>query len=430
MDNDFLESYLQYTADGETPVFFHRWAAITALGAMLGRNYSLLHGHKFIYPNIYAMLMGTPGTRKSTAIDIVKGIIKEAGYTEIAADKTTKEKFMLDLSGEVGDFDDATPANGRRQKYSVKEAEDFLDKSLWGTEGDEAATRPPAETFIMAGEFNDFLGNGNIEFISLLGNLWDYNGVYRYRIKSGKSIAINNPTISLLGGNTPTGFSLAFPTEIFGQGFFSRLLLIHGEPNGRKIAFPKAPAPEDTAKIVQQLQRIKKTAVGVAGWKDGAREKMEKIYNLWSPLDDVRFASYSNRRFTHLLKLCLVISAARFQNYVTAADVVYANTILTFTEHLMPKALGEFGKSKYSDVTHKVASLVAATNKPLPLNAIWKHVSTDLERQSQLMDILQSLAAAEKIQGVKGGFIGVQKVMNMETSDILDYNLLSAEERK
>jgi len=428
--DDFLDSYLQYTAHGETPVFFHRWAAITALGALLGRNYCILHGHKLIYPNIYAMLMGTPGTRKSTAIDIVKGIIKEAGYKEIAADKTTKEKFMLDLSGEVADDEGDDFHSSKRGKYSVKSAEEFLDKSLWGTDQDEAASRPPAETFIMAGEFNDFLGNGNIEFISLLGNLWDYNGVYRYRIKSGKSIAINNPTISLLGGNTPTGFSLAFPTEIFGQGFFSRLLLIHGEPNGRKIAFPKAPAPEDTAQIVRQLQDIRRIATGVAGWGAGAREKMEKIYNLWQPLDDVRFASYSNRRFTHLLKLCLVVSAARFRKEVTAEDVVYANTILTFTEHLMPKALGEFGKSKYSDVTHKVASLLATTNKPLKLNDIWKHVSTDLERQSQLMDILQSLAAAEKIQSTKGGFLGVQKVMNMETSDILDYNLLSAEERK
>ena len=64
------------------------------------------------------MLVGASGTRKSTAIKLFKKLIQQAGYDTIAADKTTKEKFILDLSGEQDD--DAKSVN----------TDDFLDQPL------------------------------------------------------------------------------------------------------------------------------------------------------------------------------------------------------------------------------------------------------------------------------------------------------------
>ena len=153
---------------------------------------------------------------------------------------------MLDLAGE-GITDGMSP-------------DDILDQNLFGNGND----KPDSEMFIMADEFNDFFGNGNIEFFSLLGTLWDFNGTYRNRIKNGKSVSISNPTVSILGGNTPTGFSLAFPSDILGQGFFSRILLIYGEPNGRRIAFPPAPSQARTSALVETLRNIKATVWGPA----------------------------------------------------------------------------------------------------------------------------------------------------------------------
>ena len=103
-----------------------------------------------------------------------------------------------------------------------------------------------------------------------------------------------------------------------------------------------------------------------------ARKLLEKIYTAWGGIDDVRFDTYSNRRFTHLLKLLLPVVAARLGNRVTERDVVYANTILTHTEHLMPKALGEFGKAKHSEVAHKVIQILEGAGVPLTITDVWK----------------------------------------------------------
>ena len=412
---DFFSEYLEYTDNTESPKIFHRWSAIAALGAYLGRQYYFQHGHFTIYPNVYSMLIGSPGTRKSTAIKLMRKILSEAGYTSIAADKSTKEKFLLDLAGE-GD------------EGSLPSPEKLLDQNLFGGED----VQQDSEMFIMADEFNDFFGNGNIEFISLLGTLWDYSGVYRNRIKNGKSVSIKNPTVSILGGNTPTGFSLAFPTEILGQGFFSRIILIYGEPNGKRIPFPRAPDPEHTQSIVKLLQTIKLNAFGAARLSDTAQKLLERIYKFSPSVDDVRFESYSTRRFTHLLKLSLIMSAARCDNQISERDVVYANTVLSFTEQLMPKALGEFGKAKHSDVTHKIVQLLDSTPRVLTYKEIWKHVSNDLEKMADLSTLLQNLATADKIQVVPEGkgFLPKKKVIEQHDSSVLDYSLLTEEELK
>lgn len=411
---DFFSSYLAYTDNTESPKIFHRWSAIAGIGAFLGRQYYLQHGHFTIYPNVYSMLIGSPGTRKSTAIKLMRKILLEAGYTTIAADKSTKEKFLLDLAGE-GD------------EGALQTPEELLDQNLFGD-----SNASDAEMFIMADEFNDFFGNGNIEFISLLGTLWDYSGVYRNRIKNGKSVSIKNPTVSILGGNTPTGFSLAFPTEILGQGFFSRILLIYGEPNGKRIAFPISPDPEHTRILIEFFRNIKAEVFGTATLHPVAQKLLERIYQYPPSLDDVRFESYATRRFTHLLKLCLIMSASERCTTITERHVIAANTILAYTEQLMPKALGEFGKAKNSDVTHKIVQLLDSTSRVLTYKEIWKHVSNDLEKMADLSTLLQNLATADKIQIVPGGqgFLPKKKVIEQHDSSVLDYSILTEEELK
>jgi len=410
VNDDFFSQYLSYVSETEVPVFFHRWAAISGLGAYLGRDFHFSHGHFTVNTNVYCMLIGNPGTRKSTAIKMMKQLLIKAGYTTIAADKTTKEKFLLDLSGD-----------------DLKDSEDILTANLFG----DSVNGHPRECFIMADEFNDFFGNGNIEFISLLGTLWDYSGTYSSRVKNSKSVSIYNPTISILGGNTPTGFSIAFPTDILGQGFFSRLLLIYGEPSGRKIPFPKAPSQELTDSLVKQLTAIKAIVHGEASLTSAAEKLLSHIYTSWKGLPDVRFESYSNRRFTHLLKLCLIHSAATASIKITHETVIYANTVLHYTEHFMSKALGEFGKAKHSDVSHKIMQLLESEVKVYSLKEIWKHVHNDLEKMNDLAELLRNLVAAEKIIGATGGFLARRKLLEeTDVSGTVDFSFLTQEEKE
>lgn len=365
------------------------------------------------------MLMGDAGTRKSTAIKIAVNMLKAAGYVNIAADKTTKEKFLLDLSG-AGDI--IADEHGKKSGFEI------LEENLFG--GDD---RHIPEILIAADEFNVFVGNGNIEFLSLLGVMWDYEGVFKNKVKNTRSVEIHDPYVSVLAGNTPTGFSLAFPAEAIGQGIFSRLLLVYGESTGRRITFPEAPSVAAVQEITERIHQAKSAAKGDATLSDSAKSCLDSIYKSSRGLQDIRFESYANRRFSHLLKLCLITSASCYRNSIEESDVIYANTMLSYIEKLMPKALGEFGKAKNSDVAHKILAFIERADGAVPLKIIWKQCSTDLEDLDKLKEILNNLALADKLQLTKVGYLPNKKDLQ-HTSDsadsFVDYSLLTAEERK
>jgi hypothetical protein len=400
--NDFFNKYLRVTAGTEVPTFFRRWAMLTSVGAWIGRSAYFCHGDFKVYPNMYVMLLGAPGTRKSTAIKRAKKVLQQAGYNYFAAEKTTKEKFLLDLSGAEGDED----ANG------------FLEMEL-----DNDYT----ECFIAADEFNDFFGNNILDFVSLLGVLWDYEGTYKSKIKNGVSVEIPDPTISILGGNTQTTFANTFPPEVIGQGFFSRMVAVYAEPTSKKIAFPKAPDPEEVESLIEHLQAMRNHCVGELGITPEAMELIERIYVHWKPVDDERFAHYGNRRLGHLLKLIVVITVARLSTTIEVEDVTYANTVLTHTEHFMPKAFGEYGRAKNASVSHKVLSIIEheAEYKPLEFGEIWPKVSNDLSDLQELGDIIRGLSAAGKIQVVNGGLLANKKPVDVRYDEEVNYSYLT-----
>lgn len=409
-----ITQYLDYTRDTEPPAIFHRWSLLTCVAAYLARDTYIQHGHFTIYPNLYTLLIGSAGSRKSSAINIAKGLLKQAGFTHFSPTKTTKEKFFIDMAESQG---------------HGESADDFLEQCIFGDSPDETNA---SEMFIVAGEFNTFFGNNILDFVTDLGELWDYVGKFESRLKNSKSVTIMNPTINILGGNTPTGFSAAFPIEILGQGFFSRTLMIFGERTRPKITWPEPPAQEATIEIVKYLREIKSHAInsGELVVTSSARDLLDVIYRSWNDLDDVRFESYSNRRFTHLLKLCLIHASIRLSKLIEPEDVLIANTTLSYAEHFMPKALGEFGKARHADVAHKIIQLLENTLGVVTSAAIWKAVHADLDRPADLTTILENLAKAEKIQVVKGGFTIRKHPIRESSKDVVDFNLLSNEERK
>lgn len=410
-----FDLYFQYAEGTEPPRIFRRWSLIAAIGAYLGRQFWLPFGHSRIYPNHFIMLIGSPGSRKTTSILNGKKIIAQSGYTTFAANKTSKEKFLLDLEG-------ATP-----EVAGVTRKDNIVLQNIFGGDGEDTTGQDPKEIFIVADEFNEFVGSGNIEFLSLLGSLWDWDdesSFFKFRLKNSKSVAIYQPTISILSGNTHAGFQEAFPPQAIGQGFLSRLILVYSEPSGRKVTFPKEPSPIVTSQIIDTFHKIRATVAGPATIVPAAQNALDMVYRTWQELDDQRFKHYSTRRFTHLLKLVLVCAASRVSKVVEVPDVLLASSILSLTESTMPKALGEFGKSRNAEAANKIMTILYEAKKPVKLETLWRAVQQDLEKIADLTNLMHNLQNADKIQVAKGeGFLPKQKPLDRKQLYV-DFNLL------
>jgi len=397
MANNFYQEYFDYVGPTESPRIYHRWMAISTIAALLGRSVYFPFGHSNIYPNHYIMLVGNPGARKGAALKPAKNVLKAIEFDKLGPDRISPEKFlgeMMALNGEI---------------------------EIDGVDFENLNFSTPSEIYVIADEFGDFI-RGNVDFIRLLTNLWDNLDHYKHPKFHGKSVYVHEPTINIIGATTQQDMSITLPFEAIGQGFLSRFILIYGEPTGTKITFPGSVNPYKMMIMEKKLKKIQELN-GKMQPSDEAKNFLDRIYKSYSDIDDYRFKHYNTRRFTHLLKLCMVFAAMDETLIISPQHVLQANTLLYVTEQRMPKALGEFGKSKNSDVANNILEYLKTAKRPMQIRDIWKKVSQDLNRIDDLVEIIRNLEAAERIQkkemGGKVGFLPYYKTDNQWDKDLL-----------
>lgn len=411
LDGDFLHNYRSYVAHTHVPRLYHEWASIIAVSSILSQQVWITRGTYRVFPNLYVMLIGAPGTGKGTTCHILKGVLDAAKFTKFAPNRTTLQKFLTDL--EAG-FENSHSSDPGTQSSSV---DDYFGA------GEDFQQRLCSDVLVLAEEFNNFMGTDNYDFISLLTELWSYYGPYRDRIKTGKSVAITNPCVNLLGGNTHDGFTMAFPPKILGQGFLARFILVHGSVSGQEeSAFPDSPEIGGIGKLGEQLRSIQGNTSGELSFTSAGKLGAETVIKFYRGPEDGRFENYRTRRFVQFLKLCISIAAANGESEISDKTVITANTLLVATEAEMGKALGEFGKSRNSDVANKIMHVLYNAHKPVTLKELWVHVSRDITKYSEFSEIIQNLQSTEKIMPIKGekftGYLAKQEgIMQMSKAD-------------
>ena len=231
-------------------------------------------------------------------MNIGRKLLAASGYTRFCPDRLSKERFLM----EIKPFDDGDVA---------------MDSDL-----ESLVLDRPSEIYAFAEEFTDLVGQGGMEFMTMLTKLWDNMSVYTHPKIHGKSIVVDKPTVNIFGGNTTQGLALAIPPEALGNGFISRMIFIHADPTATKITFP-APIDLDLRQnLVDHLQDIKENFKGELGYDADAKTLLDRIYREAIEVDDVRFKHYSTRRFIHLLKLCIILSASKLSVVITSRTVI------------------------------------------------------------------------------------------------------------
>ena len=203
---------------------------------------------------------------------------------------------------------------------------------------------------------------------------------------------------------------------------------MHAKPTGKRITWPPEEDEVQKADLLEYLLKVKTCHSGRLEFSAEALELVDKIYQTWENIEDIRFASYANRRLVHLLKMILVHTIGRLGTQVEKEDVIYANTVLYHTERHMPQAYGEFGQSKNSLLTHKILQILEASSDALEIHELWSKVQSDFDRMEPFSQLLQGMSHAGKIQVHSGKILPKKQVMKAEYSEVVDYSYLTAEE--
>src|SRR5690606_2692488 len=342
----FLNDYMRLVEDTESPRLFHLWSAISGAAAALGRRCYLPFGPTVYYPNHYVLLVGTPASRKSTAINIMRKLLKDStairfgpsdtggqrqGIVEAMRGRDQEGEFLNNI--EIG-FNEHSLLNLGVEDVARITNEPDLDQGI-------VTAKDKNVLFFAASEFTKLIGQNNLSMIDFFTTMYDGDD-YEYQIKAGKT-TLKDPLIGLVAGTTPQSLSLSMPPAAGGQGFLSRIILVYGSRKYKLVPRPKEFDPDLVRKIREGFNRAYLEVNGEFTETDDAREYSESLYDHPLNMNDPRFGYYHERRYAHLIKLAMTLAGLRGSTTIVKDDYIEAHRILRATEKGMPDALGQFG---------------------------------------------------------------------------------------
>lgn len=341
---NWLDAYLEYTDNTESPVSYHTWCGLSVIAGALQRRVYLRWGiGQIIYPNLYIVLVGPSGrTRKGVSIGIAKDLLRQVAGVTIAPESSSGRQVMISTMKNANTtFED--PSDAGKVKYHC------------------AVTA-------FSEELSVFLGQGDIAYLSNLTDWYDSKDEWEYETIGRGKDTLHGLCLNLMGGTAPDWLQSMIPHEAVGGGFTSRVIFVV-EAEKRKLVPEHVMTQREIelqGMLINDLERISKLS-GEVTMTPEARDKYVQWYVEQDQLtasgrpavDDPRFAGYCERRATHIRKLMLVSSASRGDDLrIRAEDFDRSLELLESVEVNMHRTFGGFGRSRTSDVTEIVKEFI------------------------------------------------------------------------
>ena len=321
MEESYIEKYLRYTANQESPVIFHSWAAVSTISYAVGRDIWLDQDYFKIYPNHYIILVAGSGScKKGASVGIARKIIHDAlGERDdrlFIPGKIYPEALIRAMNKKVED-----PFNQAASLHKVHRA-----------------------VLLFSPELGSFLSKAMQQsgMPDLLTELYDCPDVHDHVTKNSGVDKLQNVCLNLLGATTPTWMQRNMTPAVFGEGFVSRSLLIYARtPKGR---FPRPTLTDEQrqlrAELVVDLDRISR----VRGEFMFANEAGE-FYDNWYMTRQqdkgvVMDSGFYQREPDHILKLAMMFSlSAGTEPYIHTSHIQAAIKMLQRVRGTMSYAL-------------------------------------------------------------------------------------------
>lgn len=399
----YLNHYLDMVEDTESPRIFHVWSAIFDIACALGRRCWFPFGTGDLYPNHYILLVGTPGTRKSTSASQARKILKQSTGVRFAPTDTGGQRQGL-IAALIGNQEMSqeflgSAALGAREN-SILSLDDIAE--ITNDPEDEVAAKfvdhaDKHHIAVVASEFSRLIGQNNLGMLDFLGEVYDGNEI-SYKTKHSE-IEIKNPLLNLLACTTPVSIANSLPPAAGGQGFLSRMILVYGAKKYKRVPRPEAPPIEKVMRVKDVLNDAYYRISGAFDETADARSYSESLYEYDLEIADSRFGYYNERRYTHLIKLAMCLAAARGDQCIVRDDYEESHRILRATERGMSDALGEFGMNPLATLKQEILEQLRANQGPLSLEQIIAMFHRDA-RSHEIAEVVNDLLKTGQVKAL------------------------------
>lgn len=262
-------------------MIWRKWAAISAIAAVLERKVYITTSSE-LYPNLYTLCVGDPGTGKTRAIMAAKSMLDEVPEFHFAPTSVTMASLVDHM------------AEAKRTIINLPNAAIEYNTLM-----------------IMADELSAFMHEYSGDLVAGLTTFYDGVTYSQGRRVKDIRIKIKHPCLNILCGTTPSNLLKFIPEGAWEQGFTSRVILIFSDDRPIIDVF-NTPYKEKPKDMIHDLKLIN-SLHGEFGY---SKEFAQAMHN-WKLLEykprpeHPKLTHYNSRRFAHLIKLSMIACVDR-----------------------------------------------------------------------------------------------------------------------
>lgn len=284
-----------------------------------------------LYPNLYILALAPPGVGKSLITATVQEFLGELSDHHLAPSSVSRASLV-----------DALVAATRNIVMPQSD--------------------PPVLAFnslsVVQNEMGVFLPAYDVEFMANLTDLYDCTPYSEQKRSSKIDNKLKNPQLNIFAATTVSYLYDTMPEAAWGHGFLSRTILVYsGEMLKRSLWDDVEKSPVLRNNLIHDLKIIG-AMCGRFLFDPAAAKAIDAWHLAGGPPkpDHPKLLNYNTRRSSHLIKLCMVASASRGEDYtITLEDYHRAMDWLIEAETYMPdifKSIAVGGDAKAIEDTY------------------------------------------------------------------------------
>jgi hypothetical protein len=393
--NSFLENYAIYSAGNECPKVFHVWSGLAALSNLVSGRVWTDGGVYTVFTNMYVVLVGDPGSKKSTAMRMSHKVISEFKKIVYAPASITKEALTQMM---------ATEDSPCRMSFQYEgKPIIFSHLSIFASE---------LINLINAG------GNpgGMIDFFT---DVWDHCGrEWREKTKNKGDHTIQRPFITITGCMTSDTVKTLQSLKIISSGMTRRCLFVMGDLAEAPIAFPDVTEEQQNAFKAMVAHGIKVQNIsGEFAWQQEARnlyiELYEKIWKQKRRETSTILKQFLETKPEYIIKVAMLLWLSDHTDslVLTAENIQKAYDLVTSVEKGGSLLFEGAGRNQLAAIAQQIYTMVERSkNQVVNIKTIYSLFNKDAT-VAEITAILKDeatmgrLSALFSLKGAPGQYI-------------------------